>query len=81
MPGFFSGGNDDEMPGMGGMPGMPGRANKEVDNNRYYELLGVTKDVTQKEITKGFRKIAMKAHPDKGGDPEKFKEINEAYQV
>src|SRR3989338_241052 len=48
----------------------------------YYEVLGVAKSATQDEIKKAFRKKAHEYHPDKGGgDEEKFKEINEAYQA
>lgn len=48
----------------------------------YYHILGVDKNALKDEIKKAFRKLAHKYHPDKeGGDPEKFKEINEAYQV
>ncbi len=48
----------------------------------YYKILGVSRDASQEEIKKAFRKLAHKYHPDKeGGDEEKFKEINEAYQV
>jgi len=47
----------------------------------YYEILGVPKNASQDEIKKAFYKLAHKYHPDKGGDAEKFKEINEAYQV
>jgi len=47
----------------------------------YYELLGVKKDATADEIKKAFRKLARKHHPDAGGDEEKFKQINEAYEV
>ena len=47
----------------------------------YYEVLGVTKNASQEEIKKAFHKLAHKHHPDKGGDENKFKEINEAYQV
>lgn len=54
---------------------------KEVDNSRFYELIGVPKTATQDEIKKAFRKLALKAHPDKGGDPEKFKDISVAYEV
>lgn len=47
----------------------------------YYNLLGVSKSATAEEIKVAFRKLAHKHHPDKGGDAEKFKEINEAYQI
>jgi len=47
----------------------------------YYEILGVSKNASREEIKKAFYKLAHKYHPDKGGDAEKFKEINEAYQV
>ncbi len=47
----------------------------------YYQILGVDKNATEDEIKRAFRKLAQEYHPDKGGDPEKFKEINEAYQV
>jgi molecular chaperone DnaJ len=50
----------------------------------YYEVLGINKSSTQDEIKKAFRKLAMKYHPDvnkEKGAEEKFKEINEAYEV
>ena len=47
----------------------------------YYSILGVSKDAKADEIKTAFRKLAHKHHPDKGGDANKFKEINEAYQV
>ncbi|MGH2521287.1 MAG: DnaJ C-terminal domain-containing protein [Anaerolineales bacterium] len=51
----------------------------------YYKSLGVSKTATEKEIKSAFRKLAQKYHPDKNpGDQkaeDKFKEINEAYEV
>ncbi len=48
----------------------------------YYKALDVEKGASQEEIKKAFRKKAHKFHPDKpDGSEEKFKEVNEAYQV
>jgi len=47
----------------------------------YYQILGIQKGASEDEIKKAFRKLAHKYHPDKGGDENKFKEINEAYQI
>lgn len=47
----------------------------------YYKTLGVSRDATQEEIKKAFRKKARTSHPDAGGDEEQFKELNEAYEV
>lgn len=47
----------------------------------YYSILGVARSASQEEIKAAFRKKAMEHHPDRGGNAEKFKEINEAYQA
>lgn len=47
----------------------------------YYELLEISKTATEDEIKKGYKKLALKHHPDRGGDEKKFKEITEAYNV
>ncbi|KAB1199565.1 hypothetical protein CJ030_MR2G020352 [Morella rubra] len=60
---------------------MFGRAPKKSDNTRYYEILGVSKNASQDDLKKAYKKAAIKNHPDKGGDPEKFKELAQAYEV
>ncbi len=48
----------------------------------YYNVLGLAKNASQDEIKRTYRKLAHKHHPDmNGGSDEKFKEINEAYQI
>jgi molecular chaperone DnaJ len=51
----------------------------------YYEILGLARNASEAEIKRAFRKLAMKYHPDRNpGDPqaeERFKKINEAYEV
>ncbi len=55
--------------------------NNRVDNNKFYNLLGVDKNATSTEIKKAYRKLAVIHHPDKGGDSEKFKEITKAFET
>lgn len=47
----------------------------------YYDTLGVSRTADQKEIKKAYRKLALRMHPDKGGDEEKFKELSKAYDT
>lgn len=77
--GGFPFGDEDDDPfahmrgGMGGRGGPP----KEVENSKLYEILKVSKTATLAEIKSSYKKTSLKggewAHPDKGGDPEKFK--------
>lgn len=47
----------------------------------HYRVLGCRKDASPEEIKKMYKDKARKLHPDKGGDPEQFKKVNEAYRV
>lgn len=47
----------------------------------YYKILGVSEEASADEIKKAFRKLAVKHHPDRGGDEKQFKEANEAYDT
>ena len=52
--------------------------------SEFYELLGVTREATEAEIKKAYRKLAMEYHPDRNPAPgaeARFKEITEAYEV
>lgn len=56
-----------------------------MEYKNYYDILGVDKTASEKEIKRAYRQLARKFHPDKNPDDksaeEKFKEINEAYEV
>ena len=56
-----------------------------VQYKDYYEILGVPRSASDAEIKKAFRKLAREYHPDVAKDKkraeEKFKEVNEAYEV
>lgn len=66
---------------FGGMGAETEEAEEEVDNQQLYKLLELPQTATLEEIKKQFKRLAMRHHPDKGGDADKFKEINAAYEV
>lgn len=47
----------------------------------YYDVLGISRSATESEIRKAYKTKSMKHHPDRGGDEEEFKKVNEAYQT
>lgn len=80
---FFSGFGGGGFP-FGGMGGHhdEDESSNDIDNNKYYEILQLTKEATQDEIKKQYKELAKKYHPDrKGGDAEKFKAIAQAYET
>ncbi|KAG8925992.1 Type I HSP40 co-chaperone [Tulasnella sp. 419] len=52
-----------------------------VKETKYYDLLEVSPDASDADLKKAYRKKALRLHPDKGGDPDQFKEVTHAYEV
>jgi DnaJ homolog subfamily A member 2 len=46
-----------------------------------YEVFEVARDATEEQIKKAYRQLALKHHPDKGGDPEIFKALSVAHSI
>lgn len=57
------------------------RANKKGTMKDYYSILGVAPGASEDDIKRAYRTLAMKHHPDRGGDQTQFQEIQEAYSV
>lgn len=57
-----------------------GGAGGSVDRE-YYDTLGVDPSCTEEELKRAYKKRSLRAHPDRGGSDEEFKQLNEAYQV
>lgn len=54
----------------------------ETDDKRdYYTILGTGADASRAEIERRYKRLAVRHHPDRGGDEEKMKSINEAYRI
>ena len=49
--------------------------------NAQYATLGVPKYATESEVRRAYKALALKAHPDKGGDKDRFDEIQKAYDA
>lgn len=80
---FFTqcGGSEEFFDLGGGHPGMRPGPPKDVDTQKFYDILGVEKDATQDQIRKAYRKKALKEHPDKGGDPDKVSKIQKSQKI
>ncbi|EGN92012.1 hypothetical protein SERLA73DRAFT_191709 [Serpula lacrymans var. lacrymans S7.3] len=52
-----------------------------VRERKFYDLLEVPVDASEADLKKAYRKKALRLHPDKGGDPELFKEVTHAYEI
>ncbi|KZT66872.1 hypothetical protein DAEQUDRAFT_729832 [Daedalea quercina L-15889] len=52
-----------------------------VKETKYYDLLEASPTASEADLKKAYRKKALRLHPDKGGDPELFKEVTHAYEV
>eukprot|EP00670_Eutreptiella_braarudii_P022664 CAMPEP_0174365336 /NCGR_PEP_ID=MMETSP0811_2-20130205/76862_1 /TAXON_ID=73025 ORGANISM="Eutreptiella gymnastica-like, Strain CCMP1594" /NCGR_SAMPLE_ID=MMETSP0811_2 /ASSEMBLY_ACC=CAM_ASM_000667 /LENGTH=83 /DNA_ID=CAMNT_0015505899 /DNA_START=50 /DNA_END=297 /DNA_ORIENTATION=- len=58
----------------------------DVSSDDYYKVLGVSKDASENDISRAYKKLALKYHPDKNPDnrekaEENFKKVSEAYDV
>lgn len=52
-----------------------------VRETKFYDLLEVPPNASEAELKKAYRKKALRLHPDKGGDPDAFKEVTHAYEI
>jgi len=66
---------------FGGFGGGIPRGAPVSESTSLYAALEIERSATDADVKKAYRHLAMKHHPDKGGDPEKFKEISKAYET
>src|SRR5215510_5548394 len=52
-----------------------------MEAKSYYDILGSAEDASQDEIERLYKRLAMRYHPDRGGNAECMKDVNEAYRV
>lgn len=50
------------------------------EENENYSVLGLKRSASDEDIKQAFREKALETHPDKGGDPEDFRKVREAYE-
>jgi DnaJ-class molecular chaperone len=55
--------------------------NDEIEMVDLYSVLGVSKNADISEIRSAYKQLAREHHPDKGGDPEKFKDLSQAHEI
>lgn len=79
--GFRFGGNGFPFSGAEEEGDSREQEKQDVDTKKLYEVIGVESNASIDDIKKTYKKKVIKMHPDKGGDPEKFKEFQEAYEV
>ena len=53
----------------------------ELNDNNPYNCLEINENASEEDIRKAYKKLILLNHPDKGGDPDKFNKIHEAYQI
>ena len=49
--------------------------------SNFYDILGVSRQASDKELKQAYKKASMQHHPDRGGNEDTFKKVNEAYQT